>query len=542
MPIHLSHVLRKGRHLLPLWVGFHLVGCVPNEAGISPDIAQQVRIDNGEDLFVRGDANGDGIVDVADGVAIAFVIYEGRALNCNDAADVNDDGVLDVADAIVILNEEDLIAEPTTKPGPDPTPDDLDCEFYDAHADPSAVSPTLIVNDRATLLDAGLTFEAVMNQIVNTSPDPETQALDLYQQWWRDLGGDGCPQTLNGFENSCDRTESILGETDPFSMAPSTFLADALDADVVFSGILPVAAVNRFDLADKAYSTCGEYRLVFALKQPYDGLGPGFVVDNDNRNFIIFEFEAPNPGEGLEGCMPLLEAWSALDCSKGRADGLYDLFLGGLSEPDDALVRYEAVSSTGRIRTSTRMGSGTTTWMFREFRAQMEEGSVHIRQVPVQETVHFPVLSWSSLGAVEATLSAIPDLSAPETGAIDLGPLGQPSFLAPYSEATSDGREQAWRWISGDFGMGSDAAIQSVETAADPLTAKNIYDRITAKSCVGCHAKWAHQELGGGLESPRAMMVQHITEGGHLSPYLRLEALPQRRAHWDSVVGSPTGR
>jgi len=90
----------------------------------------------GESYFLRGDSNGDGIVDISDAVNILSFLFlgSGRML-CKDAADVNDDGILDISDAITTLGFLFLgnplkIFEPDSIRGLDPTPDSLDCTSY----------------------------------------------------------------------------------------------------------------------------------------------------------------------------------------------------------------------------------------------------------------------------------------------------------------------------------------------------------------------------------------------------------------------------
>lgn len=84
-------------------------------------------------FFVRGDANGDSSVDIADAVAtLAFLFNEGDGVPCLDAADANDDGAVDIADAVTTLNF--LFGPITTLPAPypvaglDPTLDDMECD------------------------------------------------------------------------------------------------------------------------------------------------------------------------------------------------------------------------------------------------------------------------------------------------------------------------------------------------------------------------------------------------------------------------------
>jgi len=54
--------------------------------------------------FVRGDANGDGVVSLADVCRVLGFLFEDRgSLPCPDAADMNDDGVLNISDAVLVL-------------------------------------------------------------------------------------------------------------------------------------------------------------------------------------------------------------------------------------------------------------------------------------------------------------------------------------------------------------------------------------------------------------------------------------------------------
>ncbi|MBN1420631.1 MAG: PKD domain-containing protein [Planctomycetes bacterium] len=86
-------------------------------------------------FFKRGDANGDGEMQISDPVFILMHIFsEGRAPTCLEAADVNDNGVLDLSDPVFGLDY--LFASgpepppPFSECGADPTEDDLGCEAY----------------------------------------------------------------------------------------------------------------------------------------------------------------------------------------------------------------------------------------------------------------------------------------------------------------------------------------------------------------------------------------------------------------------------
>lgn len=85
--------------------------------------------------FRRGDANGDGVADVADALTLLRFLFVGaNDISCADGADFDDDGVLRIGDAIGLLRY--LFQRGPAPPAPgaltcgeDPTPDDLDCDI-----------------------------------------------------------------------------------------------------------------------------------------------------------------------------------------------------------------------------------------------------------------------------------------------------------------------------------------------------------------------------------------------------------------------------
>jgi hypothetical protein len=82
--------------------------------------------------FRRGYVNGDGVLDISDGIALLAFLFQGATVvTCLDAADVNDDGTLDLSDAISIFGYLFMGAAAPHRPfvlcGPDPTEDSLDC-------------------------------------------------------------------------------------------------------------------------------------------------------------------------------------------------------------------------------------------------------------------------------------------------------------------------------------------------------------------------------------------------------------------------------
>jgi len=123
-----------------LTVGFHEVGIGDPPTLTALDLeGRSIRpaLDEGaieaQVAFIRGDANHDWRVDVADPIFVLSRIFlGGDAPACEDAADVNNDGLVNVADPIFLINylfaRGPQPSEPFPVPGVDPDPDDLSCE------------------------------------------------------------------------------------------------------------------------------------------------------------------------------------------------------------------------------------------------------------------------------------------------------------------------------------------------------------------------------------------------------------------------------
>jgi hypothetical protein len=86
----------------------------------------------GETLFLRGDAGGDGIMDVTDAIGVLRFLFGGaEEVACRKAADANDDGRINIVDPIVVLavlfGRSGELPEPFPNCGGDLTEDALSC-------------------------------------------------------------------------------------------------------------------------------------------------------------------------------------------------------------------------------------------------------------------------------------------------------------------------------------------------------------------------------------------------------------------------------
>ncbi|MBN1419681.1 MAG: dockerin type I repeat-containing protein, partial [Planctomycetes bacterium] len=96
-----------------------------------------LEISGGGPTFVRGDANGDGRVNISDASSLLqFLFNDGATPGCLKAADANDDGRVNVSDPSYLLIQYLFADAPTPPPAPfplcgtDPTDDPLGCESY----------------------------------------------------------------------------------------------------------------------------------------------------------------------------------------------------------------------------------------------------------------------------------------------------------------------------------------------------------------------------------------------------------------------------
>jgi len=111
------------------------------------------------DLFIRGDANCDGRVDISD------VVYNLNALfgffpppSCMDAADANDDGQWNIPDGLCLylsqFEDYPPLPPPYPYPGPDPTEDEFTCSGGCPYPPDTTISPadTFLIADTFRLV------------------------------------------------------------------------------------------------------------------------------------------------------------------------------------------------------------------------------------------------------------------------------------------------------------------------------------------------------------------------------------------------------
>lgn len=107
---------------------------LPPETTTGGELLVRDLINPPENLFIRGDVDLNGAVNLADPIFhLNYTFLGGPLPECEDAGDANDDGSSDITDAIYLLTFLFLDAPqpwpPYPTPGTDPTPDNIGCDY-----------------------------------------------------------------------------------------------------------------------------------------------------------------------------------------------------------------------------------------------------------------------------------------------------------------------------------------------------------------------------------------------------------------------------
>lgn len=413
-------------------------------------------------------------------------------------------------------------------------------------------SRSLLVTDASAL--APFSLQAVLDQLRASASATGQTSLQLYRQWWdlnndaahAQTGGAHCDDqknssgqaTVNGFPIECPRQEGVLAATNPFQLtSPDSYV--------------PVALVNRFDLAKSDGSDCGEYRVIFGKKSGQSSS----PIPGTDRNLLIFEASLPNPAPsaGVAGCAAIARFWAGLSTdasASSRASKLQQFYFSGVTEACSGtqiapVLHYEhfAGGGHGQVRTNQFMnsrdyfGQGALgqPWELREYfltRACTSAGActLAMRLDSVKTNPYGPLFAattgGSDLTAMQQDFvdNQVARLIASSVSAIAMQT--PDAYNAGESKAqTSENDYQSQ--AAGNTVLQS--AIQAKLTSLlSSLTPTQVLDRATTQSCGGCHQLSNRKALGGGLIWPASNGFTHVDEQSGLSNALTRQFLPHR--------------
>jgi hypothetical protein len=434
------------------------------------------------------------------------------------------------------------------------------------------VNRSLFVHDLATLDPTGAnlfslkrTLGQIAKQVNDATGTSTATALSIFRQFWDtqnaapglvptptsphcdDNGG-----LVNGFPSTCRTHEGQEA-------------ADVTEATM--NEYLPIALVNRLDLAHEGWRNCGEYRIVYGKMHP-----------PTERNFMIFEAVLPNPKPGCrEACMDVARYWrdlSTIDSAATRAKKLSDFYyrtdpstgnpitVAGL-ESFRPVVHVDHYSSKGVTSAYGSSGSGqirtneflsvnpkAIPWLLAEYKTVIDCGAHPCRfdMVPTMVKVNPHGTLWNEDVANGA--SADPRAQAFQTGLLDpatisklsagaLMDIGYPVDLAhDAAHSISIHLTTSTPFIDNyrdqfHAATGAAALFRNDLAAAamgQSLTVDQLINRAITQSCAGCHKPGSF-----GLTAPNAI-------GPALTPTGTLVTSWPADAgffHVDPTVGSP---
>lgn len=206
-------------------------------------------------VFLRGDADGNGSVDMTDSLYTLSSLFVGsKELRCQDAADADDSGEVELTDAVLVLGYlfagGDTIAAPFPGCGLDVTADRLECEGVEACASEPETFLAVIPVDNGYVVE-------FPPEILEAIPEGVTVRL-------RRVEG-GTTKVLEGVASRFSETSLLVESSEPTP------------------GAEPVAtAVARVRLGGSVLAAGG---LVLAPTTPSFECGPlGCICDEDTTD------------------------------------------------------------------------------------------------------------------------------------------------------------------------------------------------------------------------------------------------------------------
>jgi hypothetical protein len=403
---------------------------------------------------------------------------------------------------------------------------------------------SLMVTDEAVL--AQFSFARVMNQIRATSNTAPVSSLAVWKAWMATFGSSSAPGDCNDpnidpnkYGMQCPRTHELeLSTINPFAASPT----------VTF---LPVAVVNRFDLAPSNGANCGEYRVVYAMSST--------VATPSGRGFIIFEAALPNPNptQGISACLPVAQFWQALSqdaSATSRAAKLARFYFSGTAvagfSPVVQAAHYGLATNggaptAGQIRTNFFVDFAE--WHLREFKTHRQCTDVNDEATCKLALAQQPVKANPANEVFDGTSAHAPAFQSAFVAQVPrLAVLGDPAKISMATSSVFNEWESVSQRTDVVYRTHANATIKAdIQTKltqmGSTLTVANILDRATTQTCAGCHELSNGVSLGGGETWPSSLGFVQIDESSNLSPALTRVFLPRRKVVLEAFINARCG-
>lgn len=375
---------------------------------------------------------------------------------------------------------------------------------------------SLAVTDPEIL--AKFSFQRVMTAI-NTSASGTGTPLQLYKEWMATWGACTDPAVdPNGYGIVCPRVETQLGAFNPFATTGARFV--------------PVALMNRFDLAPTNGADCGEYRVVYAMQ------------GGNGRAFIIFESRLPNPdvAAGATGCAGVADFWAKLSTDASvtsRATKLERFYFTGITAEGKTFKPVVAAANYGLASAGAAFAKGQ---IRTNFFGQFQEW--HLREFKLKKPCATGAACKLSVAHTTVKTNPADELfrgTHTRSAAFQTSFLNQVGTLSRVNPATIamttnnnhnefESSAQVTDVVYRDFTQAAFRTQIQSKITNPRLTVNNILDRATTQTCGGCHQHSNFVNLGDGVTWPSSLGFVHVDENRTLSDALRLSFLPRRAA------------
>lgn len=390
---------------------------------------------------------------------------------------------------------------------------------------------SILENDPAVVTDASFGLGRVLERIRATTPRSGNlvvpSAREMFAQLFDAFGtcsGRGVDPRRYGL--ACRTAEQGLGARDPFTTDPEGL------------HFQPVALVNRFDLAGRTSSTCGESRIVYWQDRGSSAGVAGFIVELSTPPVIE---------RGRRTCAPIVQFWAELsrdDDPASRAAKLERFYFDGLPGMPHAPVSAEGAgwSGLGQLRSNNFVDA--VQWNLREaqWKKVCERGTCSARFQIVDAKSNPSDRLFAGTHAMASEFQswfvdrAVPRLAA-ATSADQLS-LRNPSAYNAYEsisqpKAGDPNTVDYARVASPELRTSVGARLAAIGSA---LTPDDIFRRATAVTCAGCHRSSRGADLGGGLAFPAFSGFTHVGKGGALSALMTNDVLPRRLERFQELA------
>ncbi|ROR97900.1 hypothetical protein EDC56_3569 [Sinobacterium caligoides] len=455
-------------------------------------------------------------------------------------------------------------------------------EIAEACANAEKINPegSALVFNNLPLLESKFSFDAVLQQIIATSPVASHLQPDEVATSKTNL----LDSLLQSYTKDSASNQGVAMELD---LRPDD--AALANDGQLFSDMKPLGLFNRIDLADRDGKHCGEYRIAFGrIAGSESDINGNSNSNNNNRFLMIFEGQYPNPQPelGLAGCAPVVNYWASLD---GLSDEkavveLHKFFMTGTVQDGvtlPAVVNYQNYSADrGQVRVnSIVLVEGPTPnlnqarWQLREFKTAIgtEDNSVEFSHVTVKANPLAELYAYSTSTNTEAfnalsdsfkqdfVTNMLPQLLAPELkGKTSPSDIINGIFLDnddKYNEFQSNSETPIDETdainvatVSENFlsdQMINDFINERTQQSGvnHGITREMVINRANAMTCQGCHMTALAQYVAPGLTwplmGPGGFVQISERENGALSTALKDQFLPARKGVMENFICNP---